>query len=241
MAIGPNPPFYDLDDTNNFFSTSSLSAEVLRTTPAGVRGLGGDDQITGSAQADIIYGNLGNDSLYGLGGNDTFYGGQGDDLLVGDGLNSTGDDVLSGNKGNDLILGGVGNDILRGGQDNDFLNGEEGNDTLVGDLGQDTLAGGAGDDLLVLRRDTAAVADASGAIAADFIVDFGTGNDRIGLTGGLQESQLQLLAITLTDSGGGSTPSTAITFNDNGVFKTLGLVLGKTPTELAGKFVNTDF
>lgn len=241
MAIGPNPPFYDLDDASNFFASNSIPTNVRSTVPAGVRGLGGDDQIAGDTVADIFYGNLGNDSLYGLGGSDTLYGGQGDDVLVGDGLNSTGDDVLSGNKGNDLILGGVGNDILRGGQDSDFLNGEEGNDTLVGDLGQDTLAGGAGDDLLVLRRDAAAVADSAGAIAADFLVDFGNGNDRIGLTGGLQENQLQLMSITLTDSGGGATPSTAITFSENGVMKTLGLVLGKTPTDLAGKFVNTDF
>jgi Ca2+-binding RTX toxin-like protein len=241
MPIGPNPPFYDLDDTNNAFFVRNVSADVLATTPAGIRALAGDDQVIGDANADIMYGNLGNDSLYGFGGNDTLYGGQGDDVLVGDGLSSSGNDVLSGNKGNDLILGGVGNDILRGGQDSDLLNGEEGNDTLSGDLGQDTLIGGAGDDLLVLRRDTAAVADATGAIAADFLVDFGNGNDRIGLTGGLQESQLQLLPITLTDSGGGATPSTAITFSENGVLKTLGLVLGKTPTELSGKFVNVDF
>ena len=90
---------------------------------------GPDDNIYGSAGADLIgvgYGNAyhmvgaGNDAILGLGGDDTING-------------AAGDDVIEGGSGNDLLLGGAGNDLLDGGLGTDGLSGGAGDDTYVVD------------------------------------------------------------------------------------------------------------
>ncbi|MGJ8547386.1 MAG: CAP domain-containing protein [Sulfitobacter sp.] len=144
---------------------TSTPAEVSDETSTG------NDQITGTPDAEKITGQAGNDTIDGKGGDDTLDGGAGNDFLKG----GQGDDILrdtqgnnkmNGQKGNDLIEAGAGDDRLNGGGDqdtlnagagddflkggtsDDILNGGTGNDSLSGNLNDDTLNGGAGNDLL---------------------------------------------------------------------------------------------
>lgn len=130
-----------------------------------------DDQITGTADVNLLSGGGGKDTIEGAGGNDTLdggdgvddlKGGDGDDLLLGvlgddkangglgaDTLNGgDGRDRLTGDSGDDLLDGDIGNDVLNGGRNNDTLNGGDGGDTLNGDQNLDVLNGGAGADKL---------------------------------------------------------------------------------------------
>ena len=86
----------------------------------------GNDNIIGSAAANII--NTGGGADYAEGGDNN--------------------DVLNGGAGADVLAGGLGNDILRGGTENDYLAGQDGDDQAYGDQGLDTLHGDAGNDFL---------------------------------------------------------------------------------------------
>jgi hypothetical protein len=59
----------------------------------------GNDQLTGSAQADALVGGAGNDVLFGLGGADTVSGGAGNDFISG----GAGADTLTGGDGVDTF------------------------------------------------------------------------------------------------------------------------------------------
>jgi Ca2+-binding RTX toxin-like protein len=84
--------------------------------------------------------------------------------------------VLYGTSGRDTIDGFAGNDTIFGLGGDDVIGGGLGDDLLVGGLGRDQLSGGAGYDQF--RFD--GLAD-SPAGAADRIVDFQSGFDRIDL------------------------------------------------------------
>ncbi|MBD1929609.1 lamin tail domain-containing protein [Trichocoleus sp. FACHB-90] len=122
------------------------------------------------------------------GGNDTFNGG-------------VGGDNVSGGNGIDLLNGGAGGDKLSGGDGNDSLIGGAGNDLLVGGAGNDALTGDAGGDRFVL------VAVNNGI---DTIVDFMDGEDRIGLSGGLNFGQLNI-----TQGTGANVNDTLISLKSN--------------------------
>jgi Ca2+-binding RTX toxin-like protein len=64
-------------------------------------------------------------------------------------LDTSGDDIVTGDDGDNLISGGLGDDRISGLGGNDQLLGDDGNDELDGGDGDDVLAGGAGNDLLV--------------------------------------------------------------------------------------------
>lgn len=102
-------------------------------------GTGGNDTLTGSAEAQVIRGLDGNDRLTGGSNNDR----------------------INGNSGNDTIFGSGGADFLFGGKGDDVLNGGDGADVLSGDLGSDSLTGGAGSDIFLLAsgRGTDTVTD----------------------------------------------------------------------------------
>lgn len=76
------------------WSSATLIPMVLTTTP-------GDDNITGSAYADVLEGGLGNDTLNGSNGNDRLSGEPGNDTLTG----GTGNNAYVFNRGDgqDLI------------------------------------------------------------------------------------------------------------------------------------------
>jgi Ca2+-binding RTX toxin-like protein len=159
-------------------------------------GDGGDNEIRGTDQADIINGNGGDDRLDGARGDDRVRGGQGndrvagslgDDHLIGD----AGDDVLSGGElelrdgGNDLLDAGAGNDRLFGGPGRDRMFGGAGDDELVGDgpgVAVDIMTGGAGADVFVFRGKIAFFPNYQTGVGAgnrDKITDFDAAEDKL--------------------------------------------------------------
>jgi Ca2+-binding RTX toxin-like protein len=164
-----------------------------------IRGLSGNDNLTGSSNGDTIFGDRGSDIINGGDGNDSLFGGKESDQLSG----GNGDDFLSGNNHNDTLTGGAGNDIMRGGKDNDVLLGGDGNDELWGDRGFDALTGGAGNDTFVLQF-TATSAD-----QADVITDFNSTDDKIRLVG-FTFSQLSFESVSVVLDGATAVASTAI-------------------------------
>ena len=110
-------------------------------------GTQGDDFLNGKYlnQSNHISALGGNDNVYGGYDNDVIYGGAGKDTI--DGLD--GDDYLIGGTNNDVLYGNGGYDLLEGGSGNDYLNGNKNGgpggypyeiDTLIGGLGADTFA-----------------------------------------------------------------------------------------------------
>ncbi|MEG5042100.1 MULTISPECIES: SdrD B-like domain-containing protein [unclassified Microcoleus] len=172
----------------------------------------GDDTVRAGKGDDLVFGELGSNLLFGDEGSDTICGGEGEDTVYGDigsplpigsaggqdqicgGL---GNDLLFGNEGQDTVNGEVGNDTLYGGKDEDSLLGSAGDDFLFGDQGNDTLIGGTGNDRFMLGID----------LGSETILDFQYGIDSIGLMGGLDFSQLSIVAensstlIRVTGSG----------------------------------------
>lgn len=167
----------------------------------------GNDDITGTAKADLFDMLAGNDTVNGGKGNDTIFGNVGDDSILG----GDGNDVLDGGPGQDTIDGGAGNDIIRGGSENDrllggngkdnidafagddFVDGGADNDTVFAGSGNDTVAGGAGNDSI--RGDTgddSITGDAGNdkllGDDGNDTIDGGAGNDSI--TGGLGADSL---------------------------------------------------
>lgn len=123
----------------------------IPATTRAIFAIGGEGEIVGTAENELVVGSDfgdfargegGDDELLGNDGNDTLFGGPGRDRVGG----GTGDDQLNGNVGDDVLYGGDGNDSLNGGQDNDWVLGDRGQDTIEGDLGNDTLIGGVGQD-----------------------------------------------------------------------------------------------
>lgn len=140
-----------------------------------VFGLGGNDKIIGSNQADCLVGGDGHDKLWGGNQDDVLIGGAGNDLLAGDltdffhhqddddAWNEDGDKKdekknlnggqgqphhTGGGNGKDKLYGGDGNDGLYGGNGQDELYGGNGHDWLLGGHGPDDLSGDAGGDVL---------------------------------------------------------------------------------------------
>ncbi len=93
-------------------------------------------------------------------------------------------DVVLGDKGGDILVGGGGNDSLKGNYGSDILAGGNGGDSLRGGRGEDILAGGAGNDYMNGGADADMFHFAEmGKDNSDFIKNFKTGSDQIGLDG----------------------------------------------------------
>jgi Ca2+-binding RTX toxin-like protein len=156
----------------------------------------GDDSLTGDEGNDDIWGDEGDDQLRGGLGDDTLEGGVGNDKLMGE----TGNDRLIGNEGNDQLLGGIGNDDLFGGDGNDQLTGGTGNDNLIGGNGKDQLVGNNGNDVLMggTGRDRLTgggghdIFVLSSGTGSTTILDFRKKIDKLGLSGGIKFSDLQI-------------------------------------------------
>ena len=212
--VGPSSDgrSYLLDDSPNSFV---LTPGFLTPYPNGLFGLGGNDFILGSSDADRINGDDGNDRLLGGGNSDTLFGGVGNDLL-------------NGGAGNDFLFGDSGSDTLQGGRGDDVLNGGGGSDVLVGDAGKDTLTGGLGSDTFVLRSDSSV----SDPAAADLITDFNSFVDSIGLTDNLTEADLILEQISIAPG----ISNTVIKIRGSGAI--LGVVANASPQNLANTFIS---
>jgi beta-glucanase (GH16 family) len=129
--------------------------------PNYIRGLDGDDSLTGGTTATELYGNTGADTLVGHSVvSDLLAGGQGEDLL--DGRGSGAPAYLNGNIGADTLYGGSVGSVLRGGQGDDVIHGGSGADWISGDRGNATVSGGAGADTFY------AYADGGVTVVTDF-------------------------------------------------------------------------
>ena len=257
-----NFPFFDLTtDADNF----TISTGLLATLPGGLRGLAGNDTIIGSSDADLVFGGADNDSIVGGEDSDSLFGGEAIDNIFGEAEN----DLLNGMPGDDLINGGNGNDLIRGGKGDDYLIGGNGNDTLIGDRGVNINVGGAGNDVFVFRQDLLS-GDASDPITQtlpQLILDFDPASDFIGLSGGLQASQLTFVQQVATPAqalnafvgtnrgqrfvqeglitaqsfdrdGNGFSEVTFIRVGANGPF--VASVIDVTPTQLTNRFIDVN-
>lgn len=149
-------------------------------------------------------------------------GTSGNDILTG----IEGNDTLQGLKGNDLLQGQGGDDILFGGQGNDTLFGGEGNDLLSGDQGQDLLTGNYGNDIFVLPVSVAV----DNMNTVDIITDFIVGEDKIGLTEGLNQNNILLTSTVISGS-----PGTLISVINSNQF--VGFVANVSPGGLINQFI----
>lgn len=123
-------------------------------------GTGGDDEIDGTDDPDVIVALGGNDVVHaergddivcGGSGNDAVYGGFGDDLLFGEGgkdrlFGTSGDDVIFGGPYRDRIKGGAGDDIVYAGHGRDTVRAHDGADVVDAGMSGDWVLGGDGDD-----------------------------------------------------------------------------------------------
>ncbi|MFH5948346.1 hypothetical protein [Roseomonas xinghualingensis] len=89
-------------------TTSDTTTAVTVTHTASNTPTNGNDELVGTAQADVIDGLGGNDLIRGLGGHDILYGGDGDDILDG----GTGADRMEGGAGNDTYIVDHGGDLV---------------------------------------------------------------------------------------------------------------------------------
>ncbi len=165
----------------------------------------GDDDLTGSLEANTLTGGAGDDKLAGLGGNDVLDGGDGIDAVdysannagvtanlatgtatgVGVGTDSllNIEDFLGGN-GADFVVGSTLDNTIFGNGGNDYLQGRDGNDTLFGGVGEDVLLGQNDDDDLYGGGGNDQVFGQAGNDTldggdGDDIVSGGLGNDTI--------------------------------------------------------------
>jgi Ca2+-binding RTX toxin-like protein len=105
--------------------------DTIRTTNPGI---GGNDQIEGNDDDDILLGGAASDQLMGNGGNDIALGDNGEISLVDnqiDQITTTdptigGNDAIAGNAGQDIILGGAAGDDLQGNENRDIILGDNG-------------------------------------------------------------------------------------------------------------------
>lgn len=132
---------------------NAAAALAASGPPVESNGTDGDDDLTGTADRDIVRGLAGDDTIQSLEGSDEIFGGAGRDLATG----GTGDDTIHGGSGNDTLFGEEGDDTafgddgadaLFGGAGGDSLDGGGGADRVLGEAGGDTLDGGGGNDLI---------------------------------------------------------------------------------------------
>lgn len=140
--------------------------------------------LTPSANFDYLEGTIQPDRFNALDGNDIIYANSGDDYLEGD----VGKDKICGDQGNDTIVGGADDDILWGGKGSDLISGDSGNDIIYAGAGSDTVSGGTGDDIFAIAKGSGGPTVAT----ADYIADFGNGNDKIRLLDGLSFENLNI-------------------------------------------------
>ncbi|NJC41648.1 hypothetical protein GGQ87_001906 [Brevundimonas alba] len=143
---------WDGDYVIDMVSGATNYGEIYTTFENVITG-GGNDTITGNAEANVIRTNLGNDTLNGAGGNDVLAGGAGVDVLNGDGGIDTADYSTAAAGVNAQLNANKSTNDGDGGTDTftsiENLTGSAFNDTLIGDGGVNVLRGGLGTDTLL--------------------------------------------------------------------------------------------
>lgn len=165
----------DKSDDKLIQKTGTAADDTLAAAAAGgfLRGLDGDDTLTGGKGDDILSGDDGDDILNGGAGDDTLRGGSGSDTATYAGYKtdlvvslSVSGEQNTGAAGGDTLYsienltGGAGDDVLTGNDLGNALNGGGGDDLLAGLGGNDRLQGAGG-------NDTATYADAESGVRID--------------------------------------------------------------------------
>ena len=115
-------------------------------------------------------------------------GTSGDDVILG----SPGDDTINGLAGNDTICAGDGDDTVFSGAGNDRVFGEAGDDTIYGSTGNDFLNGGADDDEILGQGGVDSLFGLDGndtlrGLGANDFLFGGLGDDRLFGNGGVDQ------------------------------------------------------
>ena len=113
--------FEELDELIAIAEDQSKTCDGVKTTKDGDAG---NNDMNGTASADVMHGFGGDDSRDGQGGLDIMCGGRGNDMV-------------RGNSGEDKVIGGRGHDEVRGGAGTDRLVGSSGNDDAYDGAGTD--------------------------------------------------------------------------------------------------------
>jgi len=193
-ALVPSVPADDGTDAADFIIGDAGNDVILgdNGTIAADRSLV-QTQATGGAGADTVLGGVGDDIIFGGGFGDFLFGdltgGTGNDVVVGDQgsmtatqivavhsteLNSSGNDVITGEGGNDTLLGGDGGDVIDGSAGQDVILGDNGTVTFAGAVrqkiattagtgGKDTITGGSDADIALGGDDSDTIDGAGGA------------------------------------------------------------------------------
>lgn len=152
----------------------------------GTGGIAGFENVTGSAQADLLHGNGAANLIAGGEGADQLYGWDGDDTLNG----GAGQDVLYGGAGNDTLAGGTGDDVYLIEDVGDIIqeNAGEGTDTAFVVVSGFTLSANveyaylAGSAAVLTAGATGANLVANAALGS--VLQGGAGNDTLWSQGG---------------------------------------------------------
>ena len=174
---------------NGMQAQSSFNLESLRANPEfrwwmdmdglAIDGTGGNDNMTGSVQADYLRGGDGDDTIDGSAGNDLIYSGDGNDTITGSG----GNDIIYGGAGSDSITDSVGNDLIYGGDGDDIIGDSGGDDNIDGGTGADVITDSAGNDLICGGDGNDTITDSNGSDTVeggegdDAISDYGSGTN----------------------------------------------------------------
>ena len=156
------------ENTSSPVSTSTATSHTITVQATDAHGATYSEDLTvhfgtdsannmsGTANTDIMYGMNGNDTLSSGAGEDVLFGGAGDDSLIA----GSGNDTVDGGAGNDYILTEQGENTVWGGEGDDVIDNISGNpadsgmsdedddtigDTVYGDGGNDTIWGNAWD------------------------------------------------------------------------------------------------
>jgi Ca2+-binding RTX toxin-like protein len=173
--------------TTNVTSTATKNNYTLGVTSASAPvGTSGDDTFSPGKGAMAIDGGVsGNDTLslnnmsdttatqinYTTATNGTITGGSNDGMTF---KNIAGFDITTGSASDTINLSAASSGVtVKSGAGNDTINGGTSNDTIFGEAGNDTLYGRAGNDVFGFNKPTEGI---------DKIMDFGTGNDKIGIS-----------------------------------------------------------
>jgi hypothetical protein len=146
-----------------------------------------EDTSFGETSDETVFASEGNNQLFGGDGDDTIYGSAGDDIIeAGEGNNliyaSEGNNTITAGSGNDEIYAGAGDDIINAGGGDDLVYASEGDNIIYGGIGDNTVYSGSGSDLFALTTGEGSTT----------VINFGVGQDLLGLTDGLTFEQLSI-------------------------------------------------
>lgn len=178
--------------------------------PNPISGSAGNDNKTGTSEADFIASGNGNDTVNGLDGNDSLYGQDGHDFLYG----GAGDDYLNGGAGVNTMTGGDGSDTYVVDDSGDMVvetnasSAAGGIDLVISTMGTYTLGAHIENGLIGINSSANMTGNSLGNLlfagGGDNIMDGGTGTeiDTVSYEHALSAITVKLAVATAQTTGG---------------------------------------